>query len=81
MNDYLRPFPCKNCLVVASCIGRLSKDSFVDAANVYSLIVNKLCSICDDLEKFITPHDYNYYDYILHRRQETCQFYLEKIEK
>lgn len=79
MNDYQRPFPCKDCLVVAACIGRLTKGSFVDAANVYILIVNKLCSICDDLEKFITPYDY--YDYILHRRQEACKFYLEKIGK
>ena len=78
MPDYIRPFPCEECLVVAACIGRLTHERYVDNANVYSLIIRVLCPICPDLNKYITPYDY--YDYSLPRRQKTVEFFSEKIK-
>jgi hypothetical protein len=62
------------------CIGKLTKTRYIiTKSTLYSEIVNILCPICCYIESYLQPYDY--YDYILARRQRAVQFYLEKVNK
>ena len=69
--------PCHNCLVLASCIGRVTHKRYVDKSNIYSIIVKVLCPLCCNLMEYIKPHEY--YDYSLEHRKETIEFFMKKV--
>lgn len=69
-------FPCKDCIVLASCVGILS-DKYVFKDNAYSVIVTYLASRCELLVNYIRPYDH--FDYELRHREIARDFYVEKI--
>jgi len=70
-------FPCKDCIVLASCLGIISsKNCYED--NVYSLIITYLIPKCSLLKDYIQPH--HHFNYNIGYRKTTKDFYLKRCK-